>query len=423
MYNLMIVEDENKTRYSLKHYVPWKDWEIGDIFEAANGKQALDLAKEIVPDLVLTDIRMPEMDGVELAHRLHQDYPDIGVIMLSAYSDLTYLKSAMRTGAVDYLLKPIDMEELARAVRTAIGRIKAAEERNREKRLLARHLPELRERFFQRVLQNEYASDEEKAETSASLGFDPGEGRLRWRLVSFHFLTESSGGSPLGVLPQSSLTRRELLAVLQHAFRDFPRCEWITSRDSEWMALVADFPESAPSGVTGTSYTQSILDAVSAVREHFGIELSAKIGEEKTSFFRLSESVNDLKPVESDEAADPVRRAALDERQLSLVEEMKAYVKEHFPDDTMTVGDIAAHLNYTSAYVCMLFKKATGMTLNHYINLYRLRAAKELLRDPSLKLFEIATRVGYSNENYFSKVFKKYENMPPSEYARGMEPL
>ncbi|SEN78789.1 response regulator [Lihuaxuella thermophila] len=88
MYKLLIVEDENKTRAALKQYVPWQKWKIGRIYEAANGRQALDLARNFEPDLVVTDIRMPEMDGIELARRLQEEMPDTGVIMLSAYSDL-----------------------------------------------------------------------------------------------------------------------------------------------------------------------------------------------------------------------------------------------------------------------------------------------------------------------------------------------
>ncbi|MBO9610137.1 MAG: helix-turn-helix transcriptional regulator, partial [Paenibacillaceae bacterium] len=62
----------------------------------------------------------------------------------------------------------------------------------------------------------------------------------------------------------------------------------------------------------------------------------------------------------------------------------------------------------------MIFKKQSGITLNHYINMYRISKAKELLRDVTLKLADIAEMVGYSSENYFSKVFKKYEGFSPS---------
>lgn len=77
---------------------------------------------------------------------------------------------------------------------------------------------------------------------------------------------------------------------------------------------------------------------------------------------------------------------------------------------------MADHLCYTSAYLCMVYKKVTGMTINDSLNLYRIGKSRQLLKDSSLKMAEIAAKVGYSNENYFSKVFKKYEGISPKEY-------
>ncbi|MBC8061777.1 MAG: helix-turn-helix transcriptional regulator, partial [Clostridiaceae bacterium] len=110
--------------------------------------------------------------------------------------------------------------------------------------------------------------------------------------------------------------------------------------------------------------------------------------------------------------------ASSNNRDVSIVNSIKAIISENYKEEEFSVNAIADKLYYTSAYVCMVFKKITGITINDYINHYRLSKAKKLLLNMELKLYDIARLVGYSNDNYFSKVFKKYEGMTPSEFRR-----
>lgn len=109
MLSLMIVDDELTTRTSLQQFVPWSDIGITSVVIAENGRAALKLAAERPPSILLTDVRMPKMDGINLARQVRQLYPDCRIVFLSAYSDKEYLKSAIQLSAVDYLEKPIDM--------------------------------------------------------------------------------------------------------------------------------------------------------------------------------------------------------------------------------------------------------------------------------------------------------------------------
>lgn len=116
MIRLMIVDDEVGIRDGLRRCIQWDLWEITIVGEAADGESAWQLALETQPDIVLTDIRMPRMDGIELSKRLKQRFPFIRIIMLTGYDDKKYLKAALDIGVKAFLVKPAGAEETIEAV-------------------------------------------------------------------------------------------------------------------------------------------------------------------------------------------------------------------------------------------------------------------------------------------------------------------
>lgn len=116
MIRVFVVEDEDMVRKGIIKTLDWKGMGCTVVAEASNGKQGVDLAKELEPDLVITDVRMPYMDGVSMIKRLQEEGSKAYFILLSAHSDFEYAQSAMRVGAVDYLLKPLKDEELKQTI-------------------------------------------------------------------------------------------------------------------------------------------------------------------------------------------------------------------------------------------------------------------------------------------------------------------
>ncbi|MBO9608971.1 MAG: response regulator, partial [Paenibacillaceae bacterium] len=161
MFKLIIVEDENKTRSALLSCLPWESLGITEVGEASNGVQALEWIKRERPHLVITDIRMPEMDGLELVGRIREAYPHTGVIILSAYSDIPYLKSAIKYNAVDYLFKPVDPEELEQAISRALDRVRVSSQMSRVHGVLEEHLPLLREQWLKAIVNGVKIGDAE----------------------------------------------------------------------------------------------------------------------------------------------------------------------------------------------------------------------------------------------------------------------
>lgn len=120
---LLIVDDEKLTREGLSETINWKRLGINYVYEADDGLNGLDLAKKYKPDIILTDVRMPRMDGIELAGRIRKLLPSSSLIFMSAYSDKEYLKAAIKLNAINYIEKPINPNEVRDAIAIATKNI------------------------------------------------------------------------------------------------------------------------------------------------------------------------------------------------------------------------------------------------------------------------------------------------------------
>jgi len=129
MYKLLIVEDEPLIRAGLKHYFSWEELGVSTLFEAENGQEGVAVALRERPDLVITDIRMPELGGLEMIERLRGELPDTIFIILTGYNDFNYAQTAIRLGGVHaFLLKPLVYEESLGTVSECIAALNAKRE-------------------------------------------------------------------------------------------------------------------------------------------------------------------------------------------------------------------------------------------------------------------------------------------------------
>lgn len=141
MIKLLIVDDEITTRNGLIKHIPWNELGVDSIEEAIDGLDALEKVTHFHPDIVLSDIRMPGMDGIELASRLKKQFPDCKLIFLSGYSDKEYLKAAINLSVVGYVEKPINPSEVKDVVKKAIALFREDE----KKKLAEKNISEVLE--------------------------------------------------------------------------------------------------------------------------------------------------------------------------------------------------------------------------------------------------------------------------------------
>jgi two-component system, response regulator YesN len=125
--NLLVVDDEEITREGIVQALPWSELGIHQIQQSDDGINALRIVEKFQPDIILTDVRMPRMDGIQLSYKLKKLYPHCAIIFMSGYSDKEYLKAAIRLEAVDYVDKPIILVELKAAMEKAIARLRSTQ--------------------------------------------------------------------------------------------------------------------------------------------------------------------------------------------------------------------------------------------------------------------------------------------------------
>ena len=132
MYKVILVDDERLIVRGLSSVVPWAELGCEVAGTAYDGKTGLELIRTLRPDIVLTDIRMPNMDGLTMLAALRSEYPEIQTSVRTAYRDFDYARQALTLGVCRYLLKPSNLEELKEAVRVMVSRLEARPARKEE---------------------------------------------------------------------------------------------------------------------------------------------------------------------------------------------------------------------------------------------------------------------------------------------------
>ena len=123
MYKAVIIDDEPWTREVIKSLGQWKELGIEVIGEASDGEYGRELISHLLPDIILTDVRMPHLNGIELVTRLRKEGNSAKVIIVSGYDDFDYIHSVIKLDVIDYLLKPVKPEELNEQLARAVEQL------------------------------------------------------------------------------------------------------------------------------------------------------------------------------------------------------------------------------------------------------------------------------------------------------------
>ncbi|MDQ0061218.1 response regulator [Paenibacillus harenae] len=157
MYKLLIVDDQPDLVEDLVHNLPWDTIGIDNVYQAYSGPEALAVMNETTIDIVITDIHMPGLSGLELIEQIRGSWTDVRCILLTGYNDFEYAKRALQQQATDYLLKPAEDEELLQAVKKAVAELEqhwsAVTSQQKTLTSLKQNLPVLRKHLLASLLQ------------------------------------------------------------------------------------------------------------------------------------------------------------------------------------------------------------------------------------------------------------------------------
>ena len=156
LYRIILVDDEEEVRKSIIRKIDWEEAGFFVAGDAENGEDALEKIEALEPDVVLTDIRMPYMDGLTLAERIRQKYPSMKIVIFSGFDDFEYAKQAIKLNVTEYILKPVNVEELTAILKRIKVNLDQEIEQKRNVNLLRenyiRSLPILRENFLNELV-------------------------------------------------------------------------------------------------------------------------------------------------------------------------------------------------------------------------------------------------------------------------------
>ena len=391
---ILIVDDESGVRQMMADTVRRFD-EDYEVEEAGDGEEALSMLDDSF-HLVITDIRMPGMDGVELASRIRERYPDMIIFMLTGYAEFEYARAAIRSSVSEYLLKPVSVQALREAIAKAADIVRGRREEERVSRLREMALLEKRVQDLLYELPLPYYDEWMFPDYDAVgiLSFvieEAGEdGTTRFAVKNVLGDVLSGFGVPLVFVEGSHLTC-VLFLKEGHA-----RVEEIAARCTD--AVRSTLRRTIRAGIGGVAkHLSEVSGLYWRSLKQLGIDqpaVPAGGGGAKPGSDGLPEPRGDMHHL--------IRQTI--------------HILETEYDQDITLSGLAERLYLNPNYLSTLFKNETGTTFTQALLRIRMEKAKELLRTTKLKIYEVGIRVGYADSTHFSRVFKNHENMSPYEY-------
>lgn len=155
-YTILLVDDESAVREGIRTCTPWERYNFRVVGEAGNGIEALEMIEELHPDVVITDIKMPYLDGMQLIKEIRKSHPPVTIIIISGYDEFTYAQQAIRYDVSEYVLKPVTSEDICNLLERTTKRLDEdiirIQDQNRLKDVYTQALPLIREKFLVSLL-------------------------------------------------------------------------------------------------------------------------------------------------------------------------------------------------------------------------------------------------------------------------------
>lgn len=506
MYKVVIIDDEPIVRKGIVNIINWHALGCEVVGEASNGKEGIDLIELHQPDIILTDINMPEMDGLEMIRQTIKKIPWSKIIVLTGYREFDYIQEALKLGATEYLLKPSKIDEITTAVKKACLELEYKNRRDESIQVLEEHfnrsLPLLKEKLLFDIVFSSYHDANEIIEEMAL-----------YEMVINEFVVVSvdlSHKNPVDIY-QKQLFKIGIKNAFLDIFSDQYACETINVTQSRiafiiqpkdvYQSFIEDIHKKAESfqviikscfdlemtlGISTLgkgwealhekmkeceqaldykiyfgddalilyddiknlslikenhnilSITRDILSAIKIGNEALLEDLNSKLlliskkaEDYKNIYFELICEISkkehiDLENYKDVESLHKVYQGIaleymtinknINMKNLSVVlKQSLEYIQNNY-HESISLQDVADYTYVSIYYLSRMFKKEIGKNFVEYLNEFRINKAKYYLKDYELKTYEVAELVGITDPHYFSKLFKKYTGLTPTEY-------
>lgn len=491
-YTVLIVEDNQIALESLKCTIPWEQLELHLIATAENGRLGCDLIRQYRPDIVLSDIHMSELDGLTMVELMETELADSRVIFITAYEKIEYASRAIKLSAFDFILKPLDNEELCKSLRRAVAslhkdRDAAMESKRRDAALrrfrfmsalttngldrtedtflgFAQRVPDgfflvcvespdgVTGPMLQRVDFLDFPQNLELVSAVldgelviyCGISGDISHWQIHARniadMLSRNFLDQTVAVSTLHtrVAELKAAYEEARQTLLRHVIYgsrtsvDFYGSQTISSTK---LTRLVDLEQSCAKmaqkidAVTPEEVWEVMMDKTGGKLRLVRIMLLSfctKAMQEKSNSSHWTDSVdisiyNISKLATLDNARNWLESFFQEMQKINvpassaLVHNVLEYVRAHVTEG-LVLENVAAVFYVSPNYLSTLIRKETGITYRQHVINAKLAVAKQMLADTRMRVEDIAYAIGYENYISFYNVFRKMENMSPTEY-------
>ena len=365
MYTLLIADDETDERTLIRFLLnEYKN--TFHILEAKNGREALLLLTDNHVDVLLSDIQMPFLNGIELVSQVKEKNPDIEVLFFSGYDDFSYVKAALSLKAVNYILKPVDPDEFHKLLTEIVDRLDSRKiEFSKSEKYIEEHFHDIAHNMPM------------KNPSPASIDEDTN--------LLLHDIESS-------IKMKQAAHLSEQVHTLFDKYTHIPELSHIYIRHvctTLLKMLISALP------------VQTDEDLQNAVKEIY-------------SFRRFSDIIKMI-----EHYLDLVINIFEQEQHTSnyAIYQVEQYIRLHYHED-ITLNSLADLVYLNPNYLSNVFAQVTGCTLNRYIKQIRMEKAQELLLNTNMKVSDISQAVGYPNTSYFCKSFQKMFGATPERFRQ-----
>jgi two-component system response regulator YesN len=402
MITMIIVDDDELERASLKSYIDWAFIGVKVIGEASNGSLGLNRFLELHPDIVLCDVMMPSMGGLEMAEKILQINSFAEIIFLSSFCDFEFAQKAISLKAFAYVTKPVIEDELLKIVKHAADRIiENVIEKETYRKLKSNYKVSLalaRQEIVNQMLLGIHDCREEA--NKLGLGWVCGESGNLCLLLSFYNKEENLVAEDIQLLNQK---------LLQLYMQSISIC-----LNPGMIATLFSVAQKISDETVTTA--KKILADFFNERRLTDIKITAEYENDKN----IKTSNLYSKIMERHSGSTPYSSTLLNSKRNNkeqIIKEIEKVIDENY-SKPLTVETIAKMIHFTPNYIGLIFKNEKKISINHYIMDVRLQRSKELLANENIRVNDIALQCGYENITYFHTTFKKELGITPNEYRQ-----
>ena len=374
MYRILLVDDDQNIVDGLGSIIKQNFENIFAISSACDGNDALKLLTEEYYHVIVSDIRMPKLDGISLLELISKNQIPSVVIMLSGYDDYTYIRNALRLGAYDYLLKPVNIQNFVSMLRLLILRLKDSSVKLQAEEVSCVR-PETQGDYFDIPAKKPYYTKEDLEKemehlSAGLLSMDEKSTKDKIQEIFSH-------------LSQEAVTKEQFKQVFS-AF-----LYTLMQKNTALIPIIA-------------GYKLSDNDLAAQIKNQPHIS-------------QLKQKMEQILLLYMEQL-----KKQQEKKEENVVKKAQEHIEKHCSEQLL-LSDIAAQFHLHPNYFSSLFKKQLDMTVRDYILQLRMTKAKELMKDSSLKLLDIALAVGYEDAAHFNRAFKNVTGVSPSVYRDGIK--